>query len=195
MSETTDFKPEEEMTADELTQLQEAEKFLLEFKEEDLQDPDKAEELGKRLKDAQTTIHQKRHYRDQVNELKKNLPPVKPAESAAAPEKKPAEEAAPEGVSRLAFVELRQEYPDLSKEVAKEILEYASAKKISPEDAMKSPIIQTMVREDKAKRDAEDASIASGQRSGTGAQPKDWSQATEAEVVAERQRIQASRGG
>lgn len=187
-------KLEDQMTDDERKALQESEDFITNFKEEDFQDPDKTEELRKRLADAKTTVHQKRHYRDKVTELSGKL-------DQATKDKKPEEKkpenkddkkdqpAAPAAVDPLVAITFRQDHPELSKAVAQEILDHARAYNITPEDALKKPIVKQFIKDNNTKEDVDDATIVPGNRSGTGDQKKDWSNASEREIQAERQRI------
>ena len=177
------------MSAEDLQALKENEEFLLNVKDEDFEDPDKVTEITKRLKDAQTTIHQKRHYREKVVELNEKLktPPAPKPPETKAPEKKADE--APKGVDPVKALEFRQDHPELSKDVAKEILEGALAYGITPEEYLKKPMVQKYVQDQKTKEDVEDGSIAPGNRSGSEAEKKDWSSASQKDIEAERNRI------
>lgn len=193
-----EVKTEDQMTEDELKALQESEEFISNFKEEDFEDPDKAEEIRKRLKDAQTTIHQKRHYRDKVKELSTELEGLKkPGEKKPENPPKPSEEAGKEKkgetegqVDPFVALEFRQDHPELSKDAVKEVLDYAGVKKITPEEALKKPVIQQFIKSLQTEEDVEDASIAPGNRGSSGAEKKDWSNASQKEIEAQRNRIQ-----
>lgn len=187
-----EFKDESQMTPEELKALQESEDFITNFKEEDFADPDKTEELRKRLADAKTTVHQKRHYRGKVTELETKLKEkdTKPGEQKpgnAAPAQPAAE--AKKDIDPYVKVSFRQDHPELSKEVAEVVFKHAVAFGIQPEEALKDPIVQKYVKENQNKNDVEDASIAPGNRSQTDLGKKDWSKATEAEIVAQRNKI------
>lgn len=185
-----DVKLEEDMSTEELAALKESESFIENFKEEDFADPDKTEELRKRLADAKTTVHQKRHYRDKVGELstklkEKDTPPATPPK-VEKPEKKDDEGDIDPQVAN----EFRFDHPELSKDVAKTVLKHAKAYKISPEEALKDPLMQKYVKEELDKKDIDDATITPGNRGGQGpGDKKDWSTASEKEVTAERNRI------
>lgn len=191
-----EIKLEEGMSAEELKTLQESEDFIANFKDEDYEDPDKVEELKKKLKDSQTTIHQKRHYRDKVKELNDKVVELekgkKPEEKK--PEKKPSEDGKEKGetegqIDPYIALEFRQDHPELSKEAVKEVLDYAGAKKISPEEALKKPVIQQYIKSLDDADDVEDASVKPGNRGSGGAEKKDWSTASQKEIEAQRNRI------
>jgi hypothetical protein len=193
------IKTEEQMTPEELKTLTDSEEFIVNFKEEDYEDPDKVEELRKRLQDSKTTIHQKRHYRDKVKELDikvKELGDSKPPEKK--PENKPSDkEGKDKGeteniVDPYKALEFRQDHPELSKEAAKEVLDYAGAKKISPEEALKKPVIQQYIKSLNDKEDIEGAQIPPKNKGASGAEKKDWSTASQAEIEAHRNKV--SRG-
>lgn len=182
-----EFKTEEEMTPEELKAQQENEDFLLGLTDEDLTDPDKQEEIQKRLKDAQTTIHQKRHFRDKLEEIKKATPPANKEEKK--PEKK-ADGANDAGIDPYVALEFRQDHPELTREVVKEILDYAGAKKISPEEALTKPLIQKFIKDEQNKQDVDDASLPPGGRgAGSGIEKKDWSTASQADIEKQRNAI------
>lgn len=180
------FKPEEEMTEEERTALKADEDFILNFKEEDKDDPDKVAQLDKALKNAQTTIHQKRHYRDQsgklkgeIETLKKTTPPTPPAK----PEDTKKE------VDSSVRLEFRQDHPELSKEVVKEIMDHAAAFGISPEEALKKPMMQKWIKDTQTSEDIDDASIVPGNTPGGALAEKDWSNASPAEMEKARNKI------
>lgn len=188
-----EVKLEEAMTPEDLTALQESEDFITNFKEEDFDDPDKTEELRKRLGQAKTTVHQKRHYRDKVTELTGKLKdagtPPKPPKEEKPEEKKEGEDAAPAPIDPVVALTFRQDHPELTKAVAEEVLAHALAYKITPEEALKKPMVKRFIEDNKDKEDIEDASIAPENRSGQGTERKDWSTASEKEIVAERNRV------
>lgn len=181
-------KLESEMSQEELAEITASEDFILGFKEEDYDDPDKLAELKQHQEKLKTTVHQKRHYRDKVKELSEKKPEPKPEEKK--PEKKESKkEDTPKGIDPIVAVEFRQDHPELSKEVAKEILEHSIAYGISPEEALKKPIIQKFIKDSQTKEDVEDAAIQPGNRSGSGIEKKDWSGASQAEIEAARNKI------
>lgn len=186
-------KPEEEMTEEELKALHEAEDFIANFDEEDLSDPDKSKELAEKLKSAKTTIAQKRHYRDKYQEVTKGGKPTppKPAEPVTPPAKP--EENRKE-ISSAERVEFRQDHPDLTKDVVKEIADHAAAYGISMEEAFKKPIIQKYIKDVQDAEDVEDASVGPTQRPASGVSEKDWSTASKEEVDAARLKILYPRG-
>ncbi len=190
---TEEVKPGENqgeinLSAEELAALEESEKFIEGFKEEDLDDPDKSEELKKHLKNAKTTINQKRHFREKVTTLEKQIQdgtkkPDVPAKPKDGDDKK--------SIDPTIALEFRQDHPELSKEVAKEIVEHAKAYGITPEEALAKPVMQSYVKSTQKKEDIEDASIGEGKKGGASEIAKrDWSTASEAEIIAQRNKIQ-----
>lgn len=191
-----DVKMEEDMSPEELKELNEAEDFITNFKEEDLDDPDKVEDLTKKLKAAQTTIHQKRHYREKFQEADKALKEKDPKEKKPVnPPEPTGKEGKPAGetenkVDPYIALEFRQDHPELSKAAVKEIIDYAGLKKISPEEALKLPVMKSLIKDLENTEDIEGASIVPGRKGASGGGGKDWSSATQAEIDAERNRIQ-----
>lgn len=179
-------KLEEEMTAEELAALQKDEDFIANFKDEDLTDPDKAAELTKALASAKTTVHQKRHFREKAKTLEAAGKP-KPGEPAVPPVTPKPEEN--KGIDPVVALTFRQDNPGLTKEVANEVLKHAAAYKISPEEALKSPIIAKFVKDSQVQEDVEEASVPPSRRSGGSAADRDWSNATPAEMEEQRRKI------
>jgi len=184
--ETKTFKLEEEMTPEELQKQQENEDFLLALTDEDLTDPDKVEEINKRLADAKTTIHQKRHFREKLKAVETPAPEKKE-------EKKPVKDAPANDTSKvdaIVGIEFRQDHPELTKDVVKEILKYAGNSGITPEEALSSPIIQNYIKSEQTKEDVDGASIAPGTKgTGSGIEKKDWSTASQADIEKQRNKI------
>lgn len=174
--------PEEEMTEEELQALKESEDFIANFKDEDLEDPVKSAELAEKLKSAKTTIAQKRHYRDKVQELTKVTPPTKPA---VTPPVKPADDGKKE-ISAAERVEFRQDHPELSREVVKAISEHAVAYGKTLEEAFKMPIIQKYIRDVQDAEDVEGASVQPTRRPASGVADKDWSTASKEDMDKQR---------
>ena len=173
------------MTQEELTALHEAEDFIAGFDEADLSDPDKTAELTEKLKSAKTTIAQKRHYRDKYQEATKAAKPTPPEKPApVTPPQKPESET--KEISSSERVEFRQDHPELSREVVKEIADHAAAFGISMEDAFKKPIIQKYVKDVQDAEDVENASVGPTHRPSSGVAEKDWSTATREEIDKQR---------
>lgn len=180
------FKSEEEMTPAELQAEKEREELILNFKAEDLQDETKKAALEEALKNSKTTIAQKRHFREKYNELKGA---VKPAVET----KTEKTETADEGSSVM--LELRQDNPWMTKEVAKEIVATAKSRNESVETTMQRPYIASWLLQIKADLEVENASLAPSKKGGggSGATERDWSQASPEDM--EKQRIKImSRG-
>lgn len=180
------FVSEEEMSEEDRKALQENEDFILNFKDEDLEDEEKKDKLEKLLADRKilaTTIAQKRHYREKVKPGK--TPAAAAPAAPAATQEKPVDDTS----TMLTF---RLDHPELSKDVAKEVIDFARAHKISPDEALKKPVIKSYIASAKKDEDVEDATPGPS-RGGRGSGPaaKDWSKASQAEVEAERARIQA----
>jgi len=188
---TPEVKLEDQMTPEELQAQTEAEDFVVGFKDEDYEDPDKVEKLKGAQKLLATTIHQKRHYRGKVEELSKPATPAKPEEKK--PET-PATPTTPGGettnqVDPYKVVTFRQDHPELSRDVVKEIVEYAGSLKIDPEEALAKPLVQSMIKNAQTAEDVADASTAPEYRGTSGTEKRDWSTATPQEVEAQRNKI------
>ena len=80
----------------------------------------------------------------------------------------------------------------LTQERLKEVLDYAGVKKISPEEALKKPVIQQYIKSLKTQEDVEGASIPPKNKGTTGGEKKDWSNASQADIDAQRNKIQAN---
>lgn len=178
----------ENLTDDQIKEIEASEEFILNFKDEDYDDPDKAAELRQHLEKARTTIHQKRHFREKATKLEEQLKAGKPAPAKpAAPEKKEGDEK--KGVDPVIALTFRQDHPELSKEVAAEVIRHASAYGVTPDEALESPIIKTFIKNSQNKEDVEDASVAPSRKSSTGIEKRDWSNASPAEIEAQRRKI------
>lgn len=191
---TPEVKMDSELSPEELTAQTENEDFILNFSEEDSQDPDKVEKLNELLKDAKTTIHQKRHYRSKFEEATKppETPEVPKPEVPKTPETPavPATPVTPEdGVDPVKKITFRQDHPELPKEVAEQIFAHADAYKIDPEEALKSDLIQNYIENTKNSADVVDASIPPGGAPGSEVGKKDWSTASQTDVEAQRNKI------
>lgn len=177
----------ENLTAEQLAEIEESEKFILDFKDEDLNDPDKSDELKKHLDRTKTTIHQKKHFREKVGILEKELEPFK---KPKAPEKKPDQNNDSKEDDRTLAVEFRQDHPELPREVALEVIAHAKAYNITPEEALAKPVIQSYIKSTQKQEDVDEGSPKpKGGGSGSGIEKKDWSNASEAEIEAQRRKI------
>lgn len=186
-----EVKPEEEMTAEELTALNADEDFIANFKEEDKSDPEKVTQLNEAiLRSAQTTIHQKRHYREKAKGATGPAAPAAPAAPApgATGPTGPAQETV-KGIDPTVANTFRIDHPELTKEAAKIVLEHAAKTGDDPEESLKSPMVKSYLASLANAEDLEDGSPAPSNRSGSGIADKDWSTATEAEIAAERNRV------
>lgn len=186
-------KPEEEMTEEERTALQESENFILNFKDEDMEDEGKRDALQKALKNAQTTVHQKKHYREKVGELTTELKKYTKDGDGNGNSSTPAPVASPEAPASTAMIEFRQDHPTLTKEAVKEIFAYAAANKTTPDEALKSPVIAAYLKSLDTKADVEDASVEPAAPAGSDIGKRDWSRATPKEI--EQQRAAVMNGG
>lgn len=180
----------ENLTAEQLAEIEESEKFILDFKDEDYNDPDKSEELKKHLATARTTIHQKKHFREKVTNLEKELEPFKKAPKPN-PEKKPDQNNDSKEDNRTLAVEFRQDHPELPREVALEVIAHAKAYGITPEEALVTPVIKNYIKSTQKDEDIDEGSPKpkGGGGSITGIEKRDWSNATEAEIQAQRNKI------
>lgn len=184
----------EKLTPEQIAEIEQSEEFLLGFKDEDFQDADKVAELQKHLDRAKTTVHQKRHFREKVATLTQDLEKAKGGNGSQPPKPKPGEEAqavadTKAGVDPIVALTFRQDHPELSKEVANEVIKHAGAYGITPEEALAAPIIKSYVEKQTNKEDVEDASIGESRNKGSGTEKRDWSGASESDVEAQRRRI------
>lgn len=192
MSETDktapEAKPEEEMTAEELAALNADEEFIANFKEEDKADPEKVTKLNEAiLRSAQTTVHQKRHYRDALKKAKEGAAPAAPTgPTGPAPVEKKDEV---KGIDPTVANTFRIDHPELSKEAAKLVLDHAAKTGEDPEEALKNPMVKSYLKSLANGEDIDSASPAPSNRSGSGIAEKDWSTASEADIVAQRNKM------
>jgi len=189
-----DFKSEDEMTEEELTALHESEDFIANFQPEDTEDADKAAELLEKLASAKTTIAQKKHYREKFNELNEKSTPAPTGSTGPAA---PADEKKTDEVKRVdpqVATDFRLDHPELSKEVAKKVIEHAAAYGNSPEEALKDPLMESFVKNANAQEDVDEASPAPGSPGSGEIAEKDWSNATSEEMDAERNKMMYPNG-
>lgn len=185
-------KTEEEMTDEERAAQKANEDFILNFKEEDMEDDDKRNELAEALKNAKTTVYQKRHYRQKLADYeKKNMPladaPVqKPSEAKGADKPQVADN------SRELVIELRQDNPWMTKEVAQEVVRQAKANNESVTKTVQRPMVKDWLKKEKASAQAQDASVAPEQKGapseGDTIADRDWSKASFDEVLKQHQK-------
>lgn len=177
-------KPEEEMTAEELTALHADEDFIAKFSEEDKADPEKVAQLNEAiLRSAQTTVHQKRHYRELAKAGKGE--PAKKEEPVVTKQDKVDEKK----VDPQIATDFRIDHPELTKEQQLKVIAHAGAYSISPEEALKDPLMQGYIKNSTAQEDVEDASPSPTRKSGSGIADKDWSTASPAEMEAARNKM------
>lgn len=182
-----EIKGEEEMTEDELKALHADEDFIANFSEEDKQDPEKVTQLNEAiLRSAQTTIHQKRHYRTKLEGVKPAAPaaPANPAPKPTEQEKKDEKKVDPQVAT-----DFRLDHPELSKDQQLKVIAHAGAYGILPEDALKDPMIQSYIKTTTTAEDVEDASVTPGRKASSDIADKDWSNATPAEIEAQRNKM------
>ena len=176
------------LTPEQEAQFLESEKFILDFKDEDMDDPDKADELRKHHDTLRTIVHQKRHFREKVTKLEAEVENLKKPKDPA-PRVQPKDTAGDD--SRAVLLEFRQDHPELSKEVVAEVMAHAKAHSITAEEALKKPIIQSYIKSLHKEEDIDEASLG-GKRGGgsaTGIEKRDWSNASEAEIAEQRRRV------
>lgn len=178
-------KPEEEMTDDELSALHADEDFIANFSEDDKNDPEKVTALNEAiLRSAQTTVHQKRHYRE-LAKAGKTTPPA-PVTPAAPTAKDKADE---KKVDPQIATDFRLDHPELTKEQQLKVIAHAGAYGIPPEDALKDPLMQSYIKSSQVQEDVEDASPSPSRKAGAGIADRDWSNATPAEMEAARNKM------
>lgn len=182
-----EVKSEEDMTEDELKALHEDEDFIANFSEDDKQDPEKVTQLNEAiLRSAQTTIHQKRHYRGKAEAAAKPATPA-PAAPAAAPtaqDKKDEKKVDPQVAT-----DFRIDHPELTKEQQLKVIAHAGAYGTTPEEALKDPIIAGYIKGSQTAEDVENASLAPGNHSQGAIADRDWSNATPEEMEKERNKM------
>lgn len=180
-------KPEEEMTEEELTALHADEDFIANFSKEDGEDPEKVTQLNEAiLRSAQTTIHQKRHYRTKAGEAKPAAPaaPATPEPKPTAQEKKDEKKVDPQVAT-----DFRLDHPELSKDQQLKVIAHAGAYNVTPEEALKDPMIESYLKSSSTAEDVDEASMAPGHQAGGAIADKDWSTATPAEIEAQRNKM------
>lgn len=186
-------KPEEEMTEEELNALHADEDFIANFSEEDKKDPEKVNQLNEALlRSAQTTIHQKRHYRGKVQELTKPAAPAAPAAPAtpAEPAKPTAQDKQDEKkVDPNVATNFRLDHPELSKDQQLKVIAHAGAYGITPEEALEDPLMKSYIATTNTQEDVDGASPAPATPAGAGVADRDWSTATPEEIEAARNKI------
>lgn len=184
-AEAADKQLEENMTEEELTALHADEDFIADFSEEDKEDPAKVALLNEAiLRSAQTTIHQKRHFR-----TKATAAPAAPASPAAAPKPTVQEKVDEKKVDPQVATDFRLDHPELTKEQQLKVIAHAGAYGNTPEEALKDPLMAGYIAAGQVQEDVEGGSPAPGSQSGTGIADKDWSNATPVEMEAARNKM------
>lgn len=186
---------ESELTPEQKAQ-QEAEDFILNFKDEDYDDPEKVkklEDIQKNNKLLKTTIQQKNHWRQKATANKPE--PAAPAKTPKAPVKTETD-TKDQRYSGDALTDFRLDHRELDKATVSEIVKYAKANDCTLDEAMKAEPIKIMVREKAKKEDVEDASINSNQnrKPASGIAARDWTNASREEIEKERLRIMGQEG-
>ena len=188
------------MTEEELTALHADEDFIANFKEEDKADEEKVTKLNEALlRTAQTTIHQKRHYRGKVQELTKPADPAAPAAAAPATPAEPAKPTTQDKkdeklVDPNVATNFRLDHPELSKDQQLKVLAHAGAYGIDPEKALEDPLMKSYIASTNTQEDVEGASPAPATPGGAGVADRDWSTASPEEVEAARNKILYGQG-
>ncbi len=159
------------------------EEFINEFTEDDYEDAEKVEKLKAAHKQLKTTIAQKNHYRSKYNEVVKK--PEEKKNDAA-----PAENKSKFDKADILEFQLDQKIP---KEVARTVANFAEANGLTLEQAIEHEVMKPYVKAKVDSMEVDDAIVAPRNRGGSKPPEKDWSKASNAEIVAQRQRIM--RGG
>lgn len=187
---TPDIKGEEEMTEDELTALHADEDFIVNFSEADKEDPDKVAQLNEAiLRSAQTTVHQKRHYRTKLGEAKPADPATPATPAAPAPKPTEQEKKDEKKVDPQVATDFRLDHPELSKDQQLKVIAHAGAYGTTPEEALKDPMIVGYIKGSQTAEDVEDASVAPSRKASSDIADKDWSNASPAEMEAQRNKM------
>lgn len=165
---------------------EEDEQFLLGIDESDIEslDAESLTRLKEITKKSKETVSQKNHWRDKAKKAQEAL---KPKENEKKPEQSPAPSMDKERVEKMEF---RQENGKLTKEDVDEIFAYAKTKGITPEEALNSRVIKSML---KSKEDEEESEEAAPKTNG-GRAPKpkveiEPSQMTAAQIRARREEM------
>lgn len=189
MSEQENNIDVEKLTAEQIEEIEASDKFIVEFTEDDYNDPDKVEELRKHMERSKTSIHQKRHFRDKAGRLEKELATKVPGKKENENPPAPKAEDKKSVVEPYQIVTFRQDNPSMSKETVAEISKLAGAFGISMEEAAASETGKAVIKTLENKESNADASIAPSRKTGAGLEKKDWSTASPAEMEAQRNRI------
>jgi cobalamin biosynthesis protein CobT len=147
--------------------------------EEGSSEVEDAEEVKKKFRELN---EQRKHWRDRAKKLEeelKNRPEPKKSSSNKAETSKHSEER----------IDFRFEHPELSTQAVDEIETYATAKGISLEEALKSPLIKTFVASEKKRKELLHASPGTRSQPLPKRQGKDWTTADPTDVAREAARI------
>lgn len=185
-------KTEEEMTDEEREAQKANEDFILNFKDEDMEDDDQRAQLAEALKNARTTVHQKRHYRQKLADYeKKNVTVATLAQKPS--EVKGTSKSQEVDNSRELVIELRQDNPWMTKEVAQKIVKQAKVNNETIAKTVQDPMVMDWLKKEKAKVQAQDASVAPEQKGapsgGDGIADRDWSNASFDETLKQHQKM------
>ena len=164
------------------------EDFILNFKDEDMEDDEQRERLMEALKNAKTTVAQKRHFRQKLQDYEAGEQKKKPQKSSSAAKPTQAYDDSP-----TLIVELRQDNPWMTKEVAAEVVRQSKLNGESLAKTVKRPMVAAWLKKEKEAKQVDDATITPT-RKGAGSNGnvekndanRDWSNATKEEI--ERQR-------
>lgn len=177
----------EKLTPEEIQEVEEAEEFINNFNEEDLEnasDEDK-DKLKDALKKAKTTINQKRHFRDKLKKLeegdKKPDQPIKKKSDSDS-----------ETITKADETEFRLD-TGFSKDVIKEIADYARSLGITLQQAAEKPAMKALIKEKQDSDEIDNATYGSKKRAGGGTHEngniKDWSTASREDIIKHRNKI------
>lgn len=187
----------ENLSAEAIAEIEASDKFIIDFKDEDYNDPDKVEELRKHMEISKTTIHQKRHFRDKVTKLEEQLKGNGEGGSGKpkVEEKKPTEKKDGQdnekktGVDPLQVVTFRQDNPSYTKEMVAEISKLAGAFGVSMDEAAGSETGKAVIKNLENKNNNSNASLPPSKKAASGLEKRDWSNASPAEIEAQRNKI------
>lgn len=168
-------------------ELADAEKFILEFKDEDWQDENKVTQLQDAHKLAKTSINQKYHWRTKAQTLEKgSKQPSGKENNNAASQDQAASRGQDDTVSKVAF---RQDHPDVPKEVVQEIFLRAKATGEDPEVILEKPMVQSYIKSLKDKDEALKASPKPSKAEKMSIPNIDWKNASSEDVNKTRDAI------
>jgi membrane glycosyltransferase len=172
------------LTPEEEAEQAELEEFINEFTEDDYEDAEKVEKLKAAHKQLKTTIAQKNHYRDKYKESVKKPEDKKPEDKKS--DAAPAENKSKFDKADILEFQIDQKIP---KEVARTVASFAEANGLTLEQAIEHDVMKPYVKAKVDSIEVDQATVPPRNRGGSKLPEKDWSKASNADIVAQRQKI------